>query len=316
MRVGFVYDRFLERHDPGPGHPEQVRRARWVADALAEAGLLRQLEPIACEPAAIEVIQWVHEPAYVDMLSQVCQEGFTFVGDEETHICPASFEVARWAAGGVLAACDEVMAGHVGRAFCAVRPPGHHAQRDLAGGYCLLNNVAIAAEYLIRRHGLQRVAIVDWDVHHGNGTQNIFEERDDVLYVSLHESPGYCYPHTGREDEVGRGRGTGFTLNIPMAPGSNDSAYRQAFTERVSPALARFGPQFILVSAGFDAAGEDRTADINLQPQSFEWMTRDLIAVAQRFCDGRLVSVLEGGYEPTSLGRCAVAHVKALMELR
>jgi acetoin utilization deacetylase AcuC-like enzyme len=314
MYVGFVYDRFLERHDPGPGHPEQPGRARWVADALAEAGLLQHVQPIACQPAPLEVIGWVHEPAYVELLREVCEQGFSFIGDSQTRICRESFEVARWAVGGVLAAGDEIIAGHVGRAFCAIRPPGHHAQKDLAGGYCLLNNVAIGAEYLIRRHALKRIAIVDWDVHHGNGTQHIFEDRDDVLYLSLHETPRYQYPGTGYETEVGRERGTGFTVNVPLPPGTGDPAYRQAFADQLMPALRAFAPQFILVSAGFDAAGEDRTADLNLEPATYAWMTRELVAAADESCQGRLLSILEGGYEPSSLKRCAVAHLRAMME--
>ncbi len=313
MSVGFVYDRFLERHDPGPGRVEQPTRARWIADALAEEGLLPRLQPIACQPADLDVLGWVHEPAYVALIREVCEEGFNFIGDRDTQICPATFDVARWAAGGVLAACGEVMAGYVGRAFCAVRPPGHHAERDRAGGYCIFNHVAVAAEYLIRKHHLERVAIVDWDVHHGNGTQHIFEERDDVLFISLHEAPAYLYPGTGEAHEIGRGQGRGFTLNVPMPPGSGDSVYRRAFTQEVLPRLEQFAPQFLLISAGFDVAGEDRTADINLVPGSFDWMTRDLALIADRFCVGRLVSVLEGGYEPTSLKRCAVAHVRALL---
>lgn len=314
MSVGFVYDRFLERHDPGPGYLDQPARARWIADALADAGLLQRLQPIACQPVQPEVLEWVHEPAYVALIRNVCEEGFTFVGSEETRICPASYDVARWATGGVLAACDEAMAGYVHRVFCAIRPPGHHAERDLAGGYCLFNNVAVAAEYLLRKHDLQRVAIVDWDVHHGNGTQHIFEDRDDVLYISLHESPGYLYPGTGYASEVGHGRGQGFTLNVPMAPGSGDTEYRRAFAEQVLPRLAAFAPQFLLISAGFDCAGEDRTADINLEPASFAWMTRELVAITERCCPGRLVSVLEGGYEPSSVKRCAIAHTRALLD--
>lgn len=312
--MGLVYDRFLERHDPGPGHQEQPGRARWVVDALMEEGLLVRLQPIACQPASVEALGRVHEPAYVELVHTVCEEGFTFIGEQGTRICRESYEVARWAAGGVLAACDEVMAGYVDRAFCAVRPPGHHAHRDLAGGYCLFNNVAVAAEHLVFRHGLGRVAIVDWDVHHGNGTQQIFENRPDVFFVSLHESPRYQYPGTGYESEIGMGPGAGHTLNIPLPPGSGDAAYRRAFSEQVIPRLERFEPEFLLISAGFDAACEDRTADINLGPSSYAWMTRELVAMADRCCRGRLVSVLEGGYEPTSLKRCAIAHVRAMLD--
>ena len=313
MAVGWVYDRYFHRHQTGPEHPERPERLEAIVAALAEADLLEKMCPLTFGPASVEVLGWVHEPAYVDLVRLACAEGMTFLGSAETVIGPESYEAARRAVGGVLAACAAVMAGRVGQAFCAVRPPGHHAEREQAMGYCLFNNVAVAAEYLVRRHGLERVAIVDWDVHHGNGTQHIFEERSDVLYISLHEAPGFLYPGSGYAHEAGRGPGAGYTLNVPIAPGSGDSAYHQAFVEKVLPRLETFAPQFVLISAGFDAAGADRTADINLEPQSYDWMTRELMAVAQRHCRQRIVSVLEGGYELASLARCAVAHVRALL---
>jgi len=313
MRVGWVYDRFFLRHDTGPTHPERPERLEALTHALATSGLLGRMVSLPFGPAVPEVIGRVHEPAYVELVRLACEGGMTFLGDNETHICPESYEVARLAVGGVLAACDAIAAGAADRAFCAVRPPGHHAGRDRAMGYCLFNPVAVAAEYLIRRHGLARVAIVDWDVHHGNGTQAIFEDRDDVLFISLHESPPQ-YPGTGYESETGRGRGVGFTLNIPMPPGSGDSEYRRAFAKRVVPRLDAFAPEFILISAGFDAAAEERIANINLEPASFAWMTQELLAAANRHAKGRVISVLEGGYDLPSLERCAAAHVRALLE--
>jgi len=207
-----------------------------------------------------------------------------------------------------------VMAGRIDRAFCAVRPPGHHAERDQAMGYCLFNHVAVAAEHLIQCHGLERVAIVDWDAHHGNGTQHIFEDREDVLFISLHESPRFLYPHSGYAHETGVGKGKGYTLNIPMAPGSDDATYRQAFEEKVMAKLETFAPQFILISAGFDGAREDRTTDINLEPASYAWLSECLAAIASRHGEDRIVSVLEGGYDLPSLGRCVTAHVQSMLE--
>lgn len=313
MRVGWVYDRFFLRHDTGPTHPERPERLEAVRGALANSGLLARMVPLPFEPAAAKVLGRVHEPAYVELVRLACEGGMTFLGDSETRICPESYEVARLAAGGVLAACDAIAAGAAERVFCAVRPPGHHAARDRAMGYCLFNHAALAAEHLIRRHGLVRVAIVDWDVHHGNGTQAVFEDRDDVLFISLHEAPPQ-YPGSGRENETGRGRGVGFTLNIPMRPGSGDAEYRRAFAEKVVPRLDAFAPEFVLISAGFDAAAEERIANINLEPASYGWMTRELAAVAARHAKGRIVSILEGGYDLPSLERCAAAHVRALLE--
>ena len=199
-------------------------------------------------------------------------------------------------------------------AFCAVRPPGHHAESDRAMGFCLLNNVAIAAEHLIRRRSLQRVAIVDVDVHHGNGTQHAFEDRDDVLYISLHErTASLPFPGTGESHETGRGAGRGYTVNVPLAAGSDEAVYRRAFHESVLPALERFEPQFLLVSAGFDALADDHIANMNLCPEAYGWMTQQLLSVTDRCGGGRLVSVLEGGYDLSSLSRAVVIHVQAML---
>lgn len=339
MAVGFAFDPFCLKHDTGPSHPERPERIEAIASALRDAGLVKRLVPIEAEFAPLDLVERVHEPAYVALLRMACEQGMSFIGASDTQICAESFDAARMAAGAVIVACDAMMAGRIDRAFCAVRPPGHHAGPDQAGGYCLLNNIAIAAEHLRRRHRLPRVAIVDWDVHHGNGTQRIFETRDDVLFVSLHESPATAYPHTGQAAERGTGPGDGFTLNIPMKPGSGDAEYRRAFAGQVIPALDAFAPSVVLVSAGFDAAADDNTANINLVPESFAWMTRELAAVADRHCAdrrraghygaahhgagrhgagrhgvGRLISVLEGGYDLASLGRCMLRHVSVLLE--
>ncbi len=313
MRVGWVFDPFLLRHDTGPAHPERPERLTAVIEALRREKLLERLRPLRFQSVPLDVLEWVHDPVYVELVRLACAEGLTLLGDRETRLSRDSFEVARVAAGGVLAACDSVMDGSSETAFCAVRPPGHHAERDRAMGYCLFNHIAVAAEWLIRHHRLHRVAVVDWDVHHGNGTQRIFEERAEVLYVSLHESPESQYPGSGYEHEIGSGAGEGFTLNVPMPAGSGDREYRRAFAARVIPRLEEFRPQFLLVSAGFDASAEDHTARINLEPVSFAWMTRELMNFADRHGAGRLVSVLEGGYDLPSLQRGVVAHVRELV---
>jgi acetoin utilization deacetylase AcuC-like enzyme len=205
------------------------------------------------------------------------------------------------------------MHGAIENAFCAVRPPGHHCERNESMGFCLLSNVAIAARYLLDVHGIGRVAVVDWDVHHGNGTQHVFEDNADVFYCSLHGHPAYVYPGTGFENERGRGPGEGATLNLPMYPGSDDALYRRAFEQRVLPALDDFKPQFVLISAGFDAHRLDPLAPLNLDSASFEWMTRALMDVAARYAQGRLVSVLEGGYDLGALAESATLHVTELI---
>jgi acetoin utilization deacetylase AcuC-like enzyme len=216
----------------------------------------------------------------------------------------------------VLSAADAVMKGEVTNAFCAVRPPGHHAEKDRAMGFCLFNNVAVAAEYLIKTHGLERVAIVDFDVHHCNGTQHSFDSREDVLVVSLHEHPAFLYPGTGFEHEEGSRAGNGFTLNVPMLPHSDDDTYAKAFDEKVLPKLDAFKPQIILVSAGFDPVREDPLAHIDLTVDYVGTMTTMLADAASRLCGGKLVSVLEGGYHLESVVGCTISHVSALTEAK
>jgi acetoin utilization deacetylase AcuC-like enzyme len=284
-KLGWIYDRRFLQHITGDGHIECPER-----------------------------LALVHEPAYVDLLRLACDEGFTWIGSPETCICRHSYEVAALAAGGVLAACDAVLAGCVRRAFCAVRPPGHHAEIDLAMGFCLFNHVALGAEHLIRKHGLSRVAIVDFDVHHGNGTQHFFEQRRDVFYISVHERPGSLpFPGTGEAAEIGHGTGEGFTLNVPLDRFSTEPHYRVALEQQILPAWDRYRPELLLVSAGFDALMWDDVSHVSLEPESFGWITELLVQAAERHAGGRLVSVLEGGYDRLNLGRAVIAHVRSLL---
>lgn len=314
MKLGWIYDRRFLQHDTGPTHPEGPQRLESILAALHQADLLHRLEPLEFGAASPEVLALVHDPAYVHLVRLACDEGFTFIGSEDTRICRWSYDVAALAAGGVLAACHAVSEGRVLRAFCAVRPPGHHAESDRAQGFCLFNNVALAAEYFLRSRHVQRVAIVDLDVHHGNGTQRIFESRADVLYISLHERPGSLpFPGTGEADEIGAGEGMGYTLNIPLAPGSGESEYRAAFETRVIPTLAGYRPQILLISAGFDALAWDRVSQISLPPRAFAWMTQQLVRAAESSAEGRIVSVLEGGYDLDQLGDAVCYHIRALL---
>jgi acetoin utilization deacetylase AcuC-like enzyme len=271
------------------------------------------LEPIPFEPADERWIRLLHDDAYVDRVRDACARGVPWIDVPDSAICPASYEVARLAVGGVLAACDRVMADDPPRVFCAVRPPGHHAEADRSMGFCLFNNVAIGAAYLRERHGLDRVAVVDFDVHHGNGTQHLFEEEMSVFFVSLHEDPSVLYPGTGYAHERGRGAGLGFTLNCPMSSGSGDREYVDVMMSRVIPALEHFEPQMLLISAGFDAAAGDPLANQDVSVNGFAALTRLLVRLAERFTGGRIVSVLEGGYDLHRLGDYAAAHVAELL---
>ena len=314
MTTAFFYDdRFLE-HDTGRGHPERPDRLRAILLALAHAELMKDLKRPGFEKAGLELIKALHKPEYIQRCFDECRKGATYIDTPDSAICADSADIARLAVGAVVRAVDMVMAGEVDNAFCAVRPPGHHAEADKSMGFCLFGNVALAAHHLTQTHGLERVAIVDFDVHHGNGTQHLLEYRPDILFISLHQEPLTLYPNTGYCNEYGKGEGLGYTLNVPLPPDSGDIEYQDAFDNMVIPKLDEFKPQFLLISAGFDAAEEDPLAEMTVTTEGFDWMSRRLVDAARRHCGGRVVSVLEGGYDLDALSRGVVAHVTALME--
>jgi len=313
MATAYVYhDRFLE-HDTGAGHPERPDRLRAITKRLQTTGLVDKLKPVDFESADMKWVRRLHDPAYIDRLENACRNKQKYIDAVDSAICPDSFAIAQLAVGGVLAATEQVMQGKADNAFCAIRPPGHHAERDRSMGFCLFGNVAIAAEYMIVQHDLERVAIVDFDVHHGNGTQHLFEERADVLFISLHQHPRTLYPGTGFEHERGRGKGEGYTLNIPLMPRGNDAVYDKAFKEKVIPALNEYKPQALIVSAGFDAATADPLAQMDVSTQGFETISKQLCDAADRLCDGRIVACLEGGYDLEALAEGVERLVRTLL---
>ncbi|MEK7732565.1 MAG: histone deacetylase, partial [Planctomycetota bacterium] len=302
--TGLVQDLRFQRHLTGPGHPERPQRLARIQALLDERRLTEACRTIDVSPADMKWVRAVHADEYLERLRRACADGSSFIDVPDSAICPESLEIAMLAAGGVVNAVDEVMSGRVNNAFCAVRPPGHHAEHHVSMGFCLLNNVAIAARHLLNDHRLSRVLILDWDVHHGNGTQHIFEEDPRVLYISLHGHPGIVYPGTGYAHERGKGAGEGFTINVPILPPGREEVWRRAFGDPILPAIAKFDPQFVLISAGFDAHRLDPLAPLELETDSYEWMTDELVDVAKRHCGGRLVSVLEGGYHLDALADC------------
>lgn len=313
MPTGLIYsDRFLE-HDTGAGHPERPDRLRAIVDKLKATGLWDRATHLPFQPAPLEWIERLHKPEYVRRVRDACERGEPFVDVPDSAVCGKTYDIALLATGGVLAAVDAVMSDTIDNAFCVVRPPGHHAEASQAMGFCFFNHVAIAAEYLIAKHGVKRVAIVDIDVHHGNGTQHLFEHRSDVFFVSMHEHPAYLYPGTGHASETGKDEGAGHTLNIGLDPGSGDGEYRRAMLTMVTPALERFKPEFVLMSTGFDAAKGDPLAHMELTPHGYAWLTFHLKSIAEDFCRGKLVSSLEGGYNLRNLAECAALHVETLM---
>ena len=310
--TGFVYGPIYLEHQTGAGHPERPERLRAIVDRLEARGLLGRLRPIAPRPAEERWLTTVHASEYVRRVRDRCRAGAGHVDTTDAPVSPKSYDAAVAAVGGVLAAVDAVAEGTVRNAFCAVRPPGHHARRNRAMGFCLFNNVAIAARYAQKKHGLAKVLIVDWDVHHGNGTQEMFYAGPTVFYFGIHQSP--FYPGTGRADERGEGEGRGATLNVPLAAGAGDRAYRQALERRLMPAAEAFRPDVVLISAGFDAHENDLLGRMKVTAGGFADLTRIVKAIAARHCGGRLISVLEGGYHLEGLADSAEAHLRVLME--
>lgn len=311
-RTGLVYGDIYLQHKTGPGHPDRPERLTAMIDRLRQKGLLERLVAIRPAPAPLEWLTTVHSPRYVERLRKSCEEGAGYMDTRDSPLCKETFEVALNAVGGVLAAADAVMAGEVRNAFCAVRPPGHHALRDQAMGFCYLNNVAIAARYIQKKHGLARVLIVDWDVHHGNGTQAAFDDDPSVFYFSIHQHP--FYPRTGLASDRGVGKAAGTKLNVPLPAGSGDAEYQKAFREQLLPAALAFKPDFVLISCGFDAHEGDLLGGMKVTTRGFGELTRLVKGLAERCCGGRLVSVFEGGYDLDNLASAAEAHVRALME--
>ena len=308
--VGFFYHPAFLEHDTGFGHPECPDRLQALLAHLQRTELWPVLSHREPAPAPRPILELVHPRPYVTMIEQVCPDGLTPL-DPDTVISPGSWEAATRAVGTVTQAIDAIMAGQLQAAFCAVRPPGHHALSHQAMGFCLFNQVAIGARYAQTRHGLERILIVDWDVHHGNGTQAIFYDDPTVLYFSTHQFP--FYPGTGSREEVGAGRGTGFTINVPLPSGSGDVEIIRAFQESLVPRALEFAPQLVLISAGFDAHRDDPMAGLQVTERGYAALTDIVMQIAQRCCAGRIVSVLEGGYHLEALGRSVEAHLRALM---
>jgi acetoin utilization deacetylase AcuC-like enzyme/formylglycine-generating enzyme required for sulfatase activity len=314
--TGFLYDEIYLKHDTGAGFPERPARIEAIAARLKEKGLTEKLTAFKAVPAPLEWIHLLHDPAYVERLRRACAE----LGGEVKHFegvgdCPIgarSYDAAVAAVGGLLSVLDAVMEGKIRNAFCAVRPPGHHALRDRAMGFCFFNNVAIGARYLQSKHKLGRVLIIDWDVHHGNGTQDAFYEDGTVMYFSTHQHP--FYPGTGKAGEKGRGKGEGLILNVPLAAGEGDAAVLKAYEEKLVPAARSFKPDFVLVSCGFDSHAGDQLGSLAITDEGYARMTRIVKKIAEEHARGRLVSVLEGGYTLENLAGASEAHVRVLME--
>ena len=313
LRTAILYAHLFKQHDTGPGHPESPERCDAVMHGLERTGLKDRLLALAPRMAGNEEVLACHTESYLRTVRRDVASGADALSTGDTAVGPRSFEAALYAAGGVLEAVDAVFASRAKNAFCVVRPPGHHATPDRGMGFCIFNNVALAARYAQRKHGIEKVLIVDWDVHHGNGTQEIFYADPSVFYFSTHQWP--WYPGTGSAEETGAGEGMGTTLNCPFPAGAGrKEIVEQAFRGKLLPAADRFKPDLVLISAGFDSRAGDPLGGFRLADEDFADLTLLALQVARSHAGGRLVSALEGGYALDGLASASAAHVRALTE--
>jgi acetoin utilization deacetylase AcuC-like enzyme len=293
MDTAYVYDPIYLEHDL-PSHPENARRLKHILSTLEDEGMLARLRSLEPRPATVEELERVHTPAHIEQVQRKAQAGGGYL-DPDTYVSPRSFDAALMAAGGVVRAVEAVLMGEIANGFALVRPPGHHATATRAMGFCLFNNVAVAARAALAGGKAERVFIADFDVHHGNGTQDAFADDPAVFYFSTHQYP--YYPGTGPWNDAGRGAGEGTVLNVPLPTQVGDAGYAQIFAELVWPLAERFRPDLILVSAGYDAHWNDPLAQMNLSLTGYAWLEQELVRMAGQLCDGRIVFTLEGGYQ-------------------
>jgi acetoin utilization deacetylase AcuC-like enzyme len=312
MSTGLVADPLCREHDPGPGHPECPERFDAIVGALEDAGLWDSLVKIKARSATEAELRYCHTSDYVSIAKHYILEGAPDLTTGDTAVCERSWEAALRAAGSVFSAIDEVFAARVDNAFCLVRPPGHHASPARGMGFCVFNNLALGARYAQKIKGVSRVLIIDWDVHHGNGTQDIFYEDGSVLVFNAHQWP--LYPGTGAADETGAGAGLGTNFNYPLPAGSGRKEFFELFDWKLRPAADAFRPELVLVSAGFDSRHGDPLGNLALTDEDFAGLTQRILAIARDHAGGRLVSALEGGYNLAGLASATVSHVRALMD--
>jgi len=309
MNTGIVYHPDYLKHTMA-GHPENAERLIAIMKTLEKEGMFEATKSIAPRQAKIEEIEYVHSANYIVRVKSLCERGGGYL-DPDTYVLPSSFEIALLAAGGALAATDAVIEGKVRNALALVRPPGHHALRDRGMGFCIFNNIAVAAKYAQKKYGLKKVLIIDWDVHHGNGTQDIFYYDSSVLFVSFHQYPHY--PGTGDSDETGEGDGKGFTLNFPLPWGSQAKDFLRIFNDVLIPRVKVFSPEIVFISAGFDAHINDPLNNLRLTTSDFGQFTDIIKEIAENSAEGRIISVLEGGYNLGYLPQCVLAHLNSLL---
>jgi len=311
VTTGIVYSERYKDHVTGSYHPESPARMSAVMEGLRNSPLwtsVKQIDPILAET---KLIQLVHPESHVSKVKDICLSGISLLDGGDTTVCEDSYSIALLAAGGIKAGVDGIFSEDIRNAFCVIRPPGHHAELTQCMGFCLFNNAAIAARYAQHQYGAEKIFILDWDVHHGNGTQHLFENDATVFYLSLHQFP--YYPGTGDSSETGRGDGLGTTRNFPLSTGSGDESYLDIFENSIPEIMTSFSPDLIILSTGFDAHFRDPLANMNVSTEAFHRMSEVVVSLADEVCNGRILSILEGGYDPAALAKSSEAHVQALM---
>ena len=313
MACGLHYDSFLKNHDPGPTHPEGTDRTSFVYEELKKTDLLKKTIRLKNDPCDLGCLKLVHHPLYLRLAQKEIEQGKRTLSTGDTNVSSDSWEVALRATGGALHAVNHVFSTRGSHAFCLSRPPGHHATPNKGMGFCIFNHAAVAARYAQQRYGVGKVLIVDWDVHHGNGTQDIFYDDDSVFFLSTHQSP--WYPGTGWTDETGTANGLGYTLNFPFPAGSGRKEILElAFAEKLSVKMNGFKPELIIISAGFDSRKGDPLGQFNLTDEDFFDLTKLVMGLAREHCQSRIVSILEGGYDLSGLSKAVLSHLQALIE--
>ncbi|MFH0977575.1 MAG: histone deacetylase [Spirochaetota bacterium] len=311
-KVAYLYDDIYLQHETGYGHPECPERLSAINYKVKMLPFYNDIIKVDKKKADFKYIELIHDRSYIDRVKTEIESGTRFLDSMDTVVSSMSFEAAIYAVGGCLNMCDVIMRGEADCGFCAVRPPGHHAERNHAAGFCIFNNIAISAKYLQKEYKIERVAIVDWDVHHGNGTQHSFESDPTIYFFSLHQYP--YYPGSGAASERGEGKGKGFNLNFPMGQGSGEKEYMQAFEKSIIPELEKFKPEIILISAGFDSHEADPLALISLTSDSYYKFTKMLQGVAKKYCSNRMIAFLEGGYDLNALTDSVIRVMEAFNE--
>ena len=317
LETGFLYDDIYLQHKTPDGFPESPQRLSAIVKQLNQEKLMPKLAKLNYSPDGLKWLPGIHSQQYIDRVKRKCRDHAAFMDSNDVPISPRSYEVAVAAVGAPLAAIDAVMENKIKNAFCAIRPPGHHALKNRAMGFCIFNNIAVAARYFQKKYQIKddkvpKVLIIDWDVHHGNGTQNAFYGDPTVFYFSIHQYP--FYPGTGSKDEHGTGPGLGHTLNVPCPAGTEDHEYIKIFQEILTPAALTFNPDFVLISSGFDAHRNDSIGGMKVTTDGFARLTRIVKNLAKQCCQDRLVSILEGGYNLDYLAESVAVHVEMLMD--